>query len=112
MPRTAGKTGADAADGVTLALGCALPDGAAGLVLPGPEALEPGLLAGLKVRQVICPLVGRDFDALAVAERLALLGHAGPLVVLAGALPNPRMVEREIRKQGAGVEVQVVARAP
>lgn len=97
--------------GLSVALGCALPDGVEGVALPGPEALDAVLLATLEARQVICPLVADGFDALAVAARLVQLGFKGPLVVLAPVLPNPRMVEREIRNQSGGLEVRVVSRA-
>ena len=97
------------AEGLTVALGCALPDGVEGVALAGPEALDAVLLATLEARQVVCPLVAEGFDALAVALRLAQLGFRGPLMVLAPVLPNPRMVEREIRNQ-SGMEVRLVTR--
>ena len=97
-------------EGLSVALGCALPDGVEGVALPGPQALDAVLLATLEARQVICPLVAEGFDALAVAVRLSQLGFKGPLVVLAPLLPNPRMVEREIRNQSGGIEVRVVTR--
>ena len=96
--------------GTTVALGCPLPEGVDGVALAGPQALDPVLLATLEARQVICPLVGDGFDALAVALRLAQLGYGGPLVVLAPPLPNPRMVAREIRNQSGGMQVRVVTR--
>jgi len=109
-PRAAPMALADGG-GMTVALGCALPDGVEGVSLAGPEALDAVLLATLEARQVICPLVAEAFDALAVAARLVQLGFAGPLVVLAPPLPNPRMVEREIRNQSGGMQVRVVTRA-
>jgi len=96
--------------GMTVALGCALPEGVEGVALAGPEAVDAVLLATLEARQVICPLVAERFDALAVAARLVQVGFAGPLLVLAPPLPNPRMVEREIRNQSGGLEVRVVTR--
>lgn len=95
---------------MSVAIGCALPDGREGVALAGPEALDPVLLATLGARKVYCPLVSDEFDALAVAVRLVKLGYGGALIVLAPPLPNPKMVEREIRNQSGGLEVRVVTR--
>jgi hypothetical protein len=97
---------------MAVALGCALPDGVEGATLPAPEALDAVLLATLGATRVICPLFAAEFDALAVAARLAKIGFTGKLVVLAPTLPNPRMVEREIRHHGAGIQVQIVSTSP
>lgn len=99
-----------AQDGMAVALGCALPEGREGVALPGPEALDAVLLATLGAKRVFCPLVAGGFDALSVALRLSQLDFGGTLVVLAPVLPNPKMVEREIRNQSGGVQVQVVTR--
>lgn len=99
---TAGMAG-----GMAVALACPLPDGVEGATLPGPEALDAVLLATLGATRVFCPLVAPEFDALAVAARLAKIGYAGWLVVICPDLPNPRMVEREIRHQGPGMKVEL-----
>lgn len=61
---------------------------------------------------VVCPLIGPDFDALDVASRLATLGFRGRLTVLAPALPNPRMVRREIETAGKGLAVSLEVQPP
>lgn len=61
---------------------------------------------------VVCPLIGPDFDALDVARRLATLGFRGRLTVLAPALPNPRMVRREIEAAGKGLVVSLETQPP
>ena len=95
------------AGGMAIALACALPDGMEGATFPGPDSLDAVLLATLGATRIFCPLVAGDFDALAVAMRLAKIGYTGWLVVLCPDLPNPRMVEREIRHHGPGVKVEL-----
>lgn len=73
-----------------------------------PEAIDGALLAKLQPDKVICPMIGEDYDALMVATQLRALNFAGTLVVVAPELPNPRMVEREIRNQAGGLRVSVV----
>lgn len=107
MPRRRIAETALDAGGMAIALDCALPDGVEGATFPGPEALDAVLLATLGATRVFCPLVAGDFDALAVAARLAKIGYTGWLVVICPELPNPRMVEREIRHQGPGMKVEL-----
>lgn len=92
---------------MAVAVGCPLPDGVEGATVPGPEAMDAVLLATLGADRVICQLVSAEFDALAVAARLAQIGFGGRLVVLCPTLPNPRMVEREIRHTGGGIKVEL-----
>ena len=92
---------------MAVAIGCALPDGVEGAALQTPETLDAALLARLGVDRVFCPLFAAEFDALAVAARLATMGFDGRLVVLCPTLPNPRMVAREIRHHAAGMMVEL-----
>lgn len=78
--------------------------------IEGPEKLDAVLLATMAPDKVICPLFSQDYDALVVAQILSKLGFGGTLVVVAPDLPNPRMVEREIRNQAGGIKVAVVVR--
>lgn len=98
--------------GMALVLGGIVPDGVDGIAVPGPEGLDTVLLATMGADRVICPLFADGFDAMAVAARLAKLGFGGTLYVLAPDLPNPRMVEREIRAQGGGIDVRLIALKP
>lgn len=98
--------------GMAIVLGGIVPDGVDGIVIDGPEALDQVLLATLGADRVVCPLFAATFDALAVAARLAGLGFGGRLYVMAPDLPNPRMVEREIRAQGGGIEVRLIPARP
>lgn len=78
------------------------------IALDGPEGITADLLAAIAPEKVICPLFSDDYDALVVAQILTKLGFGGTLVVVAPDLPNPRMVEREIRNQSGGLKVSVV----
>ena len=73
-----------------------------------PESIDAVLLATMQPDKVICPMIGKDYDALLVATHLRALNFTGTLVVVAPDLPNPRMVEREIRNQSGGLRVSVV----
>lgn len=80
------------------------------IAVDGPEKIDAILLATMAPEKVICPLFAEDYDALVVAQILTKLGFGGTLVVVAPDLPNPRMVEREIRNQAGGIKVAVVVR--
>ena len=93
-----------------LALDIGMPTDTAtpGLVQARFVDLDAELLARLQPVQVILPLLARDHDALAVVQRLEALGFTGRLIVIAPSLPNPRMVERELRSHGPGTRLQVL----
>lgn len=80
------------------------------IAVDGPEKIDAVLLATMAPDRVICPLFSENYDALVVAQLLTKLGFGGTLVVVAPDLPNPRMVEREIRNQAGGIKVAVVVR--
>ena len=80
------------------------------IAVDGPGKIDSVLLATMAPDKVICPLFAADYDALVVAQLLTKLGFGGTLVVVAPDLPNPRMVEREIRNQSGGLKVAVVVR--
>ena len=95
---------------VVIAVGNVRVPGADVIAVAGPEGLDAVLLATLGAECVVCPLFDADFDAMAVATRLATLGFQGRLQVIAPELPNPRMVEREIRSQAGGITLQIIQR--
>lgn len=80
------------------------------IAVDSPEKIDAVLLATMAPDKVICPLFAENYDALVVAQLLTRLGFGGTLVVVAPDLPNPRMVEREIRNQAGGLKVAVVVR--
>ena len=79
------------------------------IAVDGPARIDSVLLATMAPDRVICPLFAADYDALVVAQLLTKLGFGGTLIVVAPDLPNPRMVEREIRNQAGGLKVAIVA---
>ncbi|NBE08358.1 hypothetical protein [Paragemmobacter ruber] len=107
--RPAAEAAAEEAPQVTLALGLEVPPAGAE-VIARPEEIDAALLARVQPERVLCPMIGPDYDALSVATLLRSLDFAGVLVVVAPDLPNPRMVEREIRNQAGGLRVSVVTR--
>ena len=71
----------------------------------GFDELDAAMLVGPGL--VIMPLFAGDTDATAMIERLVALGYQGKVAVLAPTLPNPRLVERELR--GMGLRVTVIS---
>ncbi len=84
-------------------LGPAIP----GAVHRRPEDLDADLLAQTRPDLVIMPLFTADQDAMALIEALVALGYMGKVAVLAPTLPNPRLVERELR--GLGLRVTLIS---
>lgn len=80
------------------------------IAVDGPDKIDAVLLATMAPDKVVCPLFSDNYDALVVAQLLTKLGFGGTLMVVAPDLPNPRMVEREIRNQAGGLKVAVVVR--
>ena len=66
------------------------------------EALDSALLARLRPDRVLLPLMTPEHDAIQMIEQLCRLGYGGMIVVVAPPLPQPRMVERELRNLGPG----------
>ncbi len=69
--------------------------------------LDGNMLALTCPDLVIMPLFAADQDATAMIERLVALGYQGKVAVLAPTLPNPRLVERELR--GLGLRVTLIS---
>lgn len=73
------------------------------------DRLDVAELNRLNPAVVVCALFSADHDAPLVIEHLALLGYAGQIVVIAQALPNPGLVERELRALGPGPRLHLLA---
>lgn len=56
-----------------------------------------------------CPLMGDTTDAVVVLEALEAAGFGGTLLVIAPPLPNPTMVERELRTAAQKVTLRLVS---
>ena len=80
----------------------------AGLVHHRLADLDPELLAQLAPLRVFLPLVGRNQDAIQMILTLQSWGYAGPLTVLAPALPDRAMVEAELRALGPGLRLDLL----
>jgi len=72
------------------------------------DALDAAWLARLSPDQVIVPLISAGQDATTVIERLQDLGYQGAIIVICPPLPNPRMVEHELRALGPGARLTLV----
>lgn len=108
-PRPATEPDSAEERGLALALGFeTLPPES--VAVENPAALDAALMKSLRPDRVICPLFTAEFDALTVATQLRKLEFQGTLVVVAPDLPNPRMVERELRNQSGGLNVKVVVK--
>ncbi|MES2664777.1 MAG: hypothetical protein V4712_01685 [Pseudomonadota bacterium] len=75
------------------------------------NALSAELLNELRPVMVLTPLISRGFDAELVAQILSGLGYGGHLRVLCPALPDPRMIAREIRAKAPGLTVDLIVPA-
>ena len=69
--------------------------------------LDAAMLARVAPDLVIVPLFAGDLDATMIIERLVALGYCGRVAVLAPTLPNPRLVEQELR--GLGLRVALIS---
>ena len=67
------------------------------------------LLAKVQPTLVILPLFTAGHDALTVVEVLEKLGYQGRITVLAPSLPQPRLVERELRRAGPGARLTLIS---
>lgn len=71
-------------------------------------AVSPVLLAQVRPDCVACPLLAAEFDAAQLAQRLEQIGFVGRLLVMAPALPDRRMVAREIASAAPGLRVEIL----
>jgi hypothetical protein len=72
------------------------------------DMLDEILLDKLRPDQVITPLFGEGYDAVDVAEDLSLFGYCGQLVAISPRLPNPKIIEREMREYAYAMNFELV----
>ena len=72
------------------------------------DMLDEALLDKLRPDQVITPLFGEGYDAVDVAEDLSLFGYCGQLVAISPRLPNPKIIEREMREYAYAMDFELV----
>lgn len=70
--------------------------------------LTAALLAEVTPAVVIMPLFAPEHDALSMIEALEALAFTGRIMVVAPALPRPKLVERELRAAGPGERLTLV----
>jgi hypothetical protein len=96
-------------------LGIALPEplalafaGQRRLVLCSAPEVTAETIAAMGPELVGCQLVGHGTDAMAVISALEAAGYRGLLAVIAPRLPDPGMVERELRSAARHVRVNLI----
>lgn len=57
---------------------------------------------------VIAPLFSEFFDAVDVAETLAFAGYFGELWTICPELPNPQLIEQELREVSGGLSLRLI----
>lgn len=85
----------------------ALRDTLGSLVACGLSSLDRALLDRIAPHWVVCPLLADGFDATQVISRLLQLGYTGQVMVIAPKLPDPAMVERELRALAPGMRLSL-----
>lgn len=82
------------------------------LVLAHGRDLDAALIARVAPRAVVFALFAAQNDALAVLGRLAKAGHTGRIFALSPPLPNPRMVERELKGRFPDLRLRILQILP
>lgn len=79
------------------------------ILMVGFDDVTAELLAIHKPQLLVSPVLARRFDCIDLAMNLQALGYSGPYRAVAGEMPSPEMIEREIRQLCPSVDFQVVA---
>jgi hypothetical protein len=90
-------------------LGTSGPLAATGIVHVRSGRLTAGFVATVRPACVILPLFAMGFDAMSEIEALHAMGYTGRIAVLAPPLPNPRLVEQELRALGPGARLVLIS---
>ena len=78
------------------------------LSLARSQDLSAALLAAVAPDHILLPLFAPGLDASATIEHLVELGYGGEITVIGPALPDPAMVERELRALGPGKNLRLL----
>lgn len=109
VPDRDGRTGSASARPVILALdGVDTPLDGRFICLPLSQ-LDAVELERLAPDIITCALFWDKFDAIHVINRLNELSYSGQIVVIAEYLPNPGLVERELRAFGPGPRLHLLS---
>ncbi len=82
------------------------------VILASFHDLSRELLARIKPRLVVSPLLARDFDCIDLAQILFALGYGGQYRVISGEIPNPRIVLAEIKTLCPGLDFAILQAPP
>lgn len=82
------------------------------LVLAHGRDLDAPLIARVAPRAVVFALFAEQNDAMAILARLAKAGHKGRIFALSPPLPNPRMVEREVKARYPTLRLRILQILP
>lgn len=74
-------------------------------------ALSDEILMKYRPELVVTPLFSDRFDAVDVAEALAFAGYYGELWAIGPALPNPRLIEQELRDFAHNITCRLILEA-
>jgi hypothetical protein len=72
-------------------------------------ALNDTALDKIRPQVVVAPLFSEEFDIVDVAEALSFAGFFGELWAVGPALPNPGLIEREIREFAGHITFRIVS---
>ena len=86
-----------------------VPLGLRGRIIPVKLSnLDQAEIARLQPDVVACTLISTANDAALIIEKLQTLGYAGQIVVISEPLPDPRLVQRELRALGPGSRLNLL----
>ena len=71
------------------------------------EAITPDLVESIAPALVVAPLMVRGHDAVDIASRLQQAAFEGLFLVLVPPLPDPLLVEEDLRREVGGVQIKV-----
>lgn len=75
-----------------------------------PDAIADAGLHRLDNAEIGCLLMGPTLDALDIIAALLAAGFRGSVTVIAPPLPNPRMVEQELKSAATPLPVRLLMR--
>lgn len=78
------------------------------VVILDPSQISKDQMNGLRHAQMGCELFQKNGDALTIIEALRAAGATGHLLIVAPRIPDPAMVERELRKAAKGFSVSLI----
>ena len=72
------------------------------------EDIDAELLSRLCPTVILSPVLAQSFDCIDLAQRLHALGYTGRYRAVSDGLPDPEMVEREIRQMCRGLDFSIL----